>query len=201
MQSAEGFGNYIYIVFAVLYIIYSIVKAAKKVNKNRPATSPPKEQSRTSPSPEGHGSYTAQKKEEKFHPIQPTVKSGQAPEAKPLPEKEDDFKKILEDLLGEVPEIQIPEKQIPKPKPQQVYVKPRPAKIAPHHPKKEKLTTSQAKFVSEKLKTSSESVPFVSHPEILHTNFLDSVVEEEPEVEFDIRQAVIYSEILKRPSW
>lgn len=172
MQLADGFGNYIYIIFAVLYIIYSIIKAGKKVSKNRP---------------------TVEKQPQQTQTVQP-------PTAIPLPRKEDDFKKMLEDLMGGVPEIEIPEKQIIKPKPQPVTVKPQPAKIAPHHPKKEKLTTSQSKFISAKPKTTSASIPFVSHPEIVQKTFAETV-EEESSIDFDIRQAIIYSEILKRPQY
>jgi len=175
MQLAEGFGNYIYIVFAVIYVIYSIIKASKKAQQK---PSKPNQKPQASPT------------------VQP-------PTASPLPKQkpEEDFKKMLEDLMGEVPEIKIPDKQIPKPKPQSATAKPAPAKIAPHHPKKEKLTAAEAKFVSAKTKTTSESTPFVSHPEILQQDFSNAVVEEESGMDFDIRQAIIYSEILKRPQY
>lgn len=175
MQLAEGFGNYIYIVFAVIYVIYSIIKASKKAQQKPSAQNQKPNPSST---------------------VQPPADS-------PLPKQkpEDDFKKMLEDLMGEVPEIKIPNKQIPKPKPQPVSAKPPPAKIAPHHPKKEKLTAAAAKFISAKPKTASDSIPFVSHPEILQKGLTAEVVEEESGEDFDIRQAVIYSEILKRPNW
>jgi len=165
--------NYIYIVFAVLYIIYSIVKAVRKNAQQKPA--PTKSQ----PSP--------------------TV---QPPTASPLPKQkpEDDFKKMLEDLMGGNPEVKIPDTQIPKVKPQPVFIKPQPAKIATHHPRKEKLTTSHAKFISAKPKTTSASTPFVSHPEIVQKTFAEPD-EEEATIDFDIRHAIIYSEILKRPQY
>ncbi len=40
MQLAEGFGNYLYIIFAVVYVIYSMIKAGKKANANKPTIQP-----------------------------------------------------------------------------------------------------------------------------------------------------------------
>ena len=158
----------------MIYVIYSIVKAGKKVSQNRPG--------------------------QNTKPV-PPVSSHPAETYSPPPKKEDDLKKILEDLLGEMPEVKIPEKQKPQPKPSQVFSKPAPAKIVPKHPKKEKLVTRYAKPVTPKKSLSAESPHFVSHPEVVQKAFQENVIEEEVSVDFDIRQAVLYSEILKRPQY
>ncbi|TAL60047.1 MAG: hypothetical protein EPN85_08085 [Bacteroidetes bacterium] len=172
MELADGFGNYLYIIFAVVYVIYSIVKAGKKVTQNRPTI------------------------DKKPHPS-PTV---QPPTASPLPENNsgDELKKMLEDLLGGGAEDEIPEKQILKPKPQVVYEKPPPVKMQPPVPRKEKLATYQTQA---KPKVTSPAPAFVAHPEIVQKVFMERVPEEESGIDFDIRQAVIYSEILKRPQY
>ncbi len=173
MQYAEGIGSYVYIIFAVIYVIYSIIKAGKKVSQNRP--------------------------QQTSKPV-PSAASRPADTYAP-PKKEDDLKKMLEDLLGEVPEIKIPERQKPQPKPQPVFSKPAPAKIAPHHPKKEKLTSQPAKPLATAKKAAPVTPHFVSHPEIVQKAFTEISVEETSPIDFDIREAVIYSEIMKRPNW
>jgi len=167
--------NYIYILFAVAYVIYSIIKASKKAQQK---------------------SATQNQKPLPSSTVQP-------PTASPLPKQkpEDDFKKMLEDLLGGNPEVEIPEKQIPIPKQQPVTVKQQPAKIAPRHPKKEKLVTQVAKPITSKKSLTAESAHFISDPEIIQKAFQDIAVEEETAIDFDIQQAVIYSEILKRPHY
>ncbi|MFI5164624.1 MAG: hypothetical protein ACHQHP_05190 [Bacteroidia bacterium] len=165
--------NYIYIIFAVLYIIYSIVKAAKKVTQNRPTIDKQPQQS-------------------------PAVKP---PTASPLPEqtKEIDFKKLLEDLLGGNPEEKNPEPKIPEPS--RISEKPQPVKIHAQVPKKEQPSYQSLKHVSEKPKITSDKISLTKHPHAAPKVFTEPVVEEEQEVDFDIRQAVIYSEILKRPEY
>ena len=74
--------NYIYIVFAILYVIYSIIKAGKKASQQKPV---PK---KTEPAP--------------------TVRP---PTSSPLPNPGDNMKKMLEGILGKKPELKIPEKQ------------------------------------------------------------------------------------------
>lgn len=165
--------NYIYIVFAVLYVIYSIVKAVKKNAEQKQVVKKPEQKSTVQP-----------------------------PTASPVSKPGDDFKKMLEDLLGGTQEVEVPEKQIQIPKPQPVTVRPRPAKIAPHHPKKEKLASQYAKPLTPKKSVPAESTPvFKQHPEIVQKVFADTAVEAEQGVDFDIRQAIIYSEILKRPQY
>lgn len=178
MQYADGIGNYLYIIFAVIYVIYSIIKAGKKVTRNRPTVTP---------------DPSSQKKDE-YKPVQP-------PTSSPVPDTGDEIKKMLEDLLGGDPEVIIPEKQAPKPKPLSVLPKPAPAKIAPHHPKKEKVTSESAKPLVSKKNITAEPVHFVSHPELTQKVFSETITEEESAPDFDIRQAVIYSEILKRPQY
>jgi hypothetical protein len=166
--------NYIYIIFAVIYVIYSIIKAGKKVTNNRPTI----DQQPNS---------------------QPTV---QPPTATSPPQQ--DFKKMLEDLLGGVPvrqEERPPtvsgEEKIPTSHP-----KPQPVKISIHHkPKKETATASQDKPFPAKPHKVSHS----QHYEAAKKVFEEPVVVEEAADSlrdgFDIREAVIYSEILKRPDW
>lgn len=163
--------NYIYILLAVLYVIYSIVKASKKASQQKPATQNQKPQPSST--------------------VQP-------PTASPLPKQkpEDDFKKMLEDLLGGAPEIEIPEKQIPKEKPQPVFIKPEPSKIVTHA-KKIKATPSHTPS-----KTKEKEKPFLAEEKAAPKKlFAEIIAEEEPEIDFDIRQAIIYSEILKRPQY
>ena len=167
--------NYIYILFAALYIIYSIVKAVKK--NSQPPPVPQKKPGQPAPT------------------VQPPVSS-------PAPNPGDEMKKMLEELLGGSPEVDVPEKQVVKPRVQPVSSRPAPAKIAPHHPKKEKLTTQPIKPLASKQAVTAERTHFVSHPELTQKAFAETqITEEETPVDFDIRQAVIYSEILKRPQY
>ncbi|MFH1005602.1 MAG: hypothetical protein V1781_08975 [Bacteroidota bacterium] len=137
--------NYIYIIFVMVYIIYSIIKARKKIVKNRPIIDKNPQHTTTQPHTNPHSP-------------QPTVG--------------DEFKKMMEQMLGEVPEVQVPEKQIQQPKHHQ-------AKVT-HTPLKEKLFT-------HKIKTETQQ---------------NSVLQEqEPVIDFDIRQAIISYEILKKPSY
>lgn len=167
MQLAEGFGNYLYIIFAVVYVIYSIIKAGKKVTQNRPTINKQPQSS-------------------------PTV---EPPASSPAPEMNggEEFKKMLEDLLGGGSQEEIPEKQVVQPKPQVIPAKP--AKIFSSVPMKERPVTHQSKP-----KAVSPAPAFVAHPEIVQKVFIDPVPEEES-IDFDIRQAVIFSEILKRPQY
>ena len=153
----------------MVYVIYSIIKAGKKVVKNRPVIDPQQSQ--------------------------PTV---QPPTGSPLPQQ--DFKKMLEDLLGGTREEKIPEPQIPK---AQVPIqKLQPVKIALHNtPKKETITASQVKPFSAKLHKPSEKITRSQHIETTKKVFSEPVVVEESVMDFDIREAVIYSEILKRPEY
>ena len=161
--------NYIYIVFAVLYIIYSIIKATKKASQQKSVTQNQKPQS------------------------SPTV---QPPTVSPTPNPGDEMKKMLEDFLGGNPEVKIPEKQIPKLKPQPISIKPLPAKIITHA-KKEKAIASHIPS-----KTQKPEKPFLTGDQyVSKKKFIESEVEEEPVIDFDIRQAIIYSEILKRPQY
>src|ERR1035437_10394086 len=93
--------NYIYIIFPVIYVIYSIIKAGKKVTQNRPTI-------------------------DKQQQAQPTVQPSTATQP-----PQQDFKKMLEDLLGGVREEKIPEPQVPKVQPP--LQKLQPAKISIHH--------------------------------------------------------------------
>ncbi|MEK6614721.1 MAG: hypothetical protein AABZ32_01215 [Bacteroidota bacterium] len=168
--------NYIYIIFAVLYVIYSVIKASKKAQQK---------------------STTQNQKPQPSSTVQP-------PTASPLPKQkpEDDFKKMLEDLLGGAPEIKIPERQIPKVESQTIPIKPHPVKISTHSPQKEKVITAPTKPFSIKPKITSEKVPFIKHSESAPKVFAEPMHEEESGVDnFDIREAIIYSEILKRPNW
>lgn len=169
MQSAEGFGNYLYIIFAVVYIIYSIVKAGKKVKQNRPTID---KTSRPSPT------------------VQPPVSS-------PAPQHEsgDELKKMLEELLGGGEEEEIPEKPVASPVPSVIPHKPAPKPVY-QAARKEKQVEDTSK------QKATLPVPgFHAHPEIIRQAFTGQEPEEVEEIDFDIRQAVIYSEILKRPSY
>ena len=170
--------NYIYIVFAVIYIIYSIIKAGKKATKNRPTTAPD----------------PSSQKQDEFKPVQP-------PTASPLPDLGVDMKKMLEDLLGGGSEEKIPEHQAPRPQPQPLSERPQPVKISTHSPPKEKLITAHTKSFSAKPKITSDKAPFIKYSEISQKVFAEPIIEEESGVDFDIREAIIYSEILKRPQY
>ena len=163
--------NYIYIVFAILYVIYSIVKAVKKNSQQKPA-----EQTKR---PEPHQT------------VQPPV-------ASPYPKQNpaDDMKKMLEDLLGGGSEIKIPEKQVVQPKQEPVKIKPQPAKIITHA---QKVKAVPSHFPSKAKETAQ---PFLSgEKETPKKVFVETSIEEDKDIDFDIRQAIIYSEILKRPQY
>jgi len=176
MQLADGFGSYLYIIFAVVYVIYSIIKAGKKVTQNRPKIEkhPP----------------TAEASRQPYQPVRPPVER-KAPEHNPG----EDLKKMLEDLMGGNTEEVRPE--VIKPKPQVVVPqKPKPVKITDHLTKKEK----QAAYQTKKKEAYTPPV-FIAHPEVVQKSFMELPPEEESQIDFDIRQAVIYSEIMKRPNW
>ncbi|MBI4947173.1 MAG: hypothetical protein HY840_12330 [Bacteroidetes bacterium] len=157
--------NYIYILLTVAYVIYSIIKAGKKVTQNRPTIDPQPQ----SPLP-----------------VHPPVEK-QAPQQ--------DFTKMLEEILGGgAPEEKIPEPQVIQPKPQPVAIKLQPTKIVTHSEKKEKITPSHLhpKNQKEEIKYQKATAKKV---------VAESVAVEEPEFNFDIREAIVYSEILKRPNW
>lgn len=179
MQAAQ---NYIYIVLAVLYVIYSIIQAGKKMAKNKPTVSAPSD---------------PQRKEE-FKPVQP-------PSSAPLPQHDTagDLKKMLEDLLGGGPQEEIPEKHserpvIPpaKPIPQPRQERPVPAKIVTHS------TAVKATPSHSSSQTKNETKSFLSGEKKTKEKVTQEIVqEEEPSIDFDVRQAIIYSEILKRPQY
>ena len=174
--------NYLYILFAIAYVIYSIIKAGKKVSKNRPTIN---KQPYSNPADQ-----------------QPT----QLP---PRQEKTtgDDFKKMLEELLGGGTEEDIPEKypDTYQEKPQQEIIleKPQPVKVFTPPPKKEKRSVYKAQSTAAESKTSAEMPHFVSHLEATASLPVQTILEGEMsgKYEFDIRQAIIYSEILKRPQY
>src|ERR1051326_1157546 len=92
--------NYIYIVFAVLYIIYSIIKAGRKAVQQKPS----------------------EKGTEPSSTVKPPTS---APLPQPGSELGDDMKKMLEEILGKKPEIKIPEKPISKPQPVPIKIQPK----------------------------------------------------------------------------
>jgi hypothetical protein len=160
--------NYIYILFAIGYAVYSIVKAAKKVTANRPTINKDREES-------------------------PTVKP---PAGSPIPQPGDDMRKMLEDLLGGKQEEGIPEAAIPKPKP--VFEKPKHQQLVPHH--MERAKTASHSFDKEKAAVQEKQV--TEKPKVVPKKIIaEPVMEAEPIPDFDIRQAVIFSEILKRPEY
>lgn len=165
--------NYIYIIIAVLYIIYSIIKAAKKAAQQKPV----------------------QKKSEPAPVVKP-------PASSPLPNPGDDMKKMLEEILGKTPEVKIPDKHpdtYREPKPHPIPVRTKPAKISHQAIKKEKAAVSHmpAKSVPK-----TEPHTFLPSEHISSKPvFQEPVLEEEVSLDFDLRQAIIYSEILKRPQY
>ena len=170
MQLADGFGNYLYIIFAVVYVVYTIIKAGKKVTQNKPTI-------------------------DKRPQASPTVRP---PVASPNPQQNpgEDLKKMLEDLLGGGAQEDVPQAEVLKPRLTVVHEKPKPVKAAVPAPRKEKPVAHQA---------TPQSVPaapaFRAHPEVLQKSLNETIEEEETVIDFDIRQAVIYSEILKRPQY
>lgn len=154
---AKSAQDFIYILFAIVYIIYSVIKAGKKVAKNRPTVD-------TKPKPV-------------------------SPPASPQPQPNEDFKKVMEEMFGKLPEPKVSQPQVQKPKPQISSAKPQPVKIKTHVPVKESrvLGTKTVKPLSPQ-----------PHPSLIKTETTE--VEEEV-VDFDFRKAIIFSEILKRPNW
>lgn len=133
---------------------------------------------------------------EEYKPVQP-------PAASPLPDTGNEIKKMLEDLLGGAPEVKIPEEQVPQIKPQPVSIKPQPAKISTHA-KKEKALVSHSPSKTQKAGAKS----FLTGEKLVTSKkiFIEPELEEESASDsyrddFDIRQAIIYSEILKRPQY
>ena len=157
--------NYIYIVFAIIYIIYSIIKAGKKATQQKPL----------------------QKKSEGA----PTVKP---PTSSPFPQPGDDMKKMLEEILGKK---NIPDTNPLPTKPQPIPVKPAPKKIIVPE-KKVKAVHSHTPS-----KRKEAPVPFLQKEKQVPPKFfsVEAVKIEEQEIDFDIREAIIYSEILKRPEY
>lgn len=171
MQLAEGFGNYLYIIFAVVYVIYSIIKAGKKVTKNRPTIDPTRQPS-------------------------PTINP---PTSSPIPEQSggDELKKMLEEMLGGGDETEeIPEKPVLQPKPVPVFEKPKPIEVKTRPQPKPRPVLSE-----EKPSTPAHAPAFIAHPEVVKQAFSEPLSEEEAGNDFDVRQAVLYSEILKRPQY
>ena len=172
--------NYIYIIFAVAYAVYSIIKAGKKVTASRPTTT-------TTSEPQAEQTTSSQKKDE-FKPVQP-------PTATPVPEFNPggEIKKILEDLLGGKPDEKNPEVKVPKSNQKHSSTKP------PHHIEHPKIISQPIEKAKPK---SVQNEHLVSKPQAVSKKVIaESIIEEEPEVDFDFRQAVIYSEILKRPEY
>lgn len=165
MKLADGFGNYLYVIFAVVYVIYSIIKAGKKVTQNRP---------------------TIDKKPQSSPTVNPPTSS------LPEPAGGDDFKKILEELLGAGGEEEVPETAPRKAEPLPAV----PVKPAANFLKKDKPVVSP-----NIPKAAVPATAFVAHPEIVEKVFSQKTEQEESEIDFDIRQAVLYSEILKRPEY
>jgi len=172
------------------------------MKKNRPA------------SPAGHSpsqaeSPSASREKEEFKPVQPPV-TGPVPEFNPGGE----LKKMLEDLLGGAPvsqdkpvpsfseEEKIPDTGVPRPHKQHSSGKPAkqsrktaashrtgPAEVVAHSPHKSDLKSDKEEHLAHK----SKAVRKEAIPEL--------VAEESLETDFDFRQAIIYSEVLKRPDW
>ena len=175
--------NYIYILFAVAYAVYSIIKASKKITANRPTSS-------GNPTSE-----TGQSKDE-LRPVRPPTATS-VPQYSPGEE----LKKMLEDLMGGTKEKKVPEVQAPKSKQQIPSGKPKYGQTRSHH-----HSTEYPKITSQSLeKEKPKSVPEEHLPDksakVSKKVFTVPVVEEKLESDFDIQQAIIYSEILKRPEY
>ena len=141
--------NYIYIILVMVYIIYNIIKAGKKAAKNRPVVVAKNPQQTDTDMP--------------------------ANPKNPQPTAEEEFKKIMEQMLGKLPEM--PKKQIHQPKHQQ-------AKIT-HALPIEKILPQKTKHLSDR-----QNAP-MQQSLVLQ--------EQKPIIDFDLRQAIIFSEILKKP--
>jgi hypothetical protein len=158
----ESGKNYIYILFAIGYAIYSIIKAGKKANANRQST---EKQSQETPA------------------VNPPVSSS-------VPKPGEDMRKMLEDLLGGPRDEKTPEVVLPKPKHKQpVPYHMEHAKIVSHSFDKVKTPVVPEKQVMDKPKIVPQKVA------------AEPAVEQSAAPDFDIRQAIIFSEILKRPQY
>ena len=116
------------------------------------------------------------------------------PTASPIPNAGEDMKKVLEEILGNTPKVKIPAKPIVKPEP--TRIKPQPAKIVTH------VKNVRAIPSHSPAKTKTRTAPFLTaEQEIKKKVFTETFIEEERDLDFDIRQAIIYSEILKRPQY
>ena len=188
MQAAQ---NYIYIVFVVLYMIYSVIKAGKKAAKQKPVVKDNNPQPVSSSQPQS---------------AQTNI---------PPQKKEGDFKTILEDMFGGMPNVgkdvptpvqssskKIPEKQIPRSKPQSIFSKPNPIKKTTNaSQRKEKTSSVKTEILPTKPRPVSEPAFSILSAANTPSALSEREVVEETDFEFDFRQAVIYSEILKRPNW
>jgi hypothetical protein len=157
--------NYIYILFAIAYFVYTIIKAGKKSTAKRSTTVNQPEQS-------------------------PSVKP---PVASTPPVQGVDLKKMLEELMGGTPGQDTPEEPLPQKTRQR---KPEPV---PHH-------LEHQKNVSHTFDKAKSSVaypnPVAEKPKAAPRKVVaEAVVEEEANMDFDVRQAIIFSEILKRPEY
>ena len=124
----------------------------------------------------------------------PTV---QPPTASPKPDMQSEMKKMLEDLLGvptSEPAPVLEERKIES-------VKPQPAKIITHTPQKEKIDTAKEKLLASHAKANADILSHAKQPKAAKKVLAETVEAEEPAVDFDIRQAIIFSEILKRPEY
>lgn len=173
MQLAEGFGNYVYVLFVIGYIIYNVIKASKKVTANRPGQNRP----------------------------DPSAPAPAVPPSEPIPapSKEDEVKKMLEELFGGVPEVRKPKQPAqPVPVPVAKPKTPRPSRKAAPASARVPLTKP---LMTKSTETAIES-KFIAHPEVLEPLSITPVAEEEPvRPDFDLKQAILYSEILKRPAY
>jgi hypothetical protein len=185
--------NYIYILFAVLYIIYSIVKAAKKNAKNPPVSS----------------SNPQTQKKEDYMPVQPPVSS-------PAPDPGEDIRKMLEQVLGRNQESKAAEKKTVASKQHTGQLKTPPKLVRQQWASKETPTSrddekksfqkdKKEKAAAHHLPERSHKTekPFLAGEQITHKKKETEMAfaEEESSVDFDFRRAVIYSEILKRPQY
>lgn len=169
MQYAEGIGNYLYILFAIGYMIYSFVKAGQKHRQNKPGSAPP-----------------------------PTA-------SKPADDPIEEWKKILQDARKESqakPAAQPPPKPSPAPVVQQkkkrvslIREKRKAAAVRPSKTPSHVLVAEE--LVAEKL----EAPEFHSHPELMKAFEESRSTNEDNNFEFDMKKAVIYSEILNRKEW
>lgn len=165
--------NYIYIIFAIGYVIYSIVKAAKKVTANRPTIDNKPEQSQT---------------------VKP-------PTSTPVSDTGEDMRKMFEELMGVPKEEKIPTSP-PTPLPRERGAEspgPRHPQPVPHHVEHAKVVSHA--FDKAKAQAKTEK-PVAEKPKIIPKKApAEPIIEQEAAPDFDIRQAIIFSEILKRPEY